>query len=78
MELESGRPRTSIIALTASALEDDVRRAMEAGCEMHISKPVKKTTLLDAIAKTTASQSVASSAVKAAAALIQPAVDFQN
>jgi len=43
--------RTPIIALTASALEADVRRAIEVGCDMHVSKPVKKSTLLRAIAK---------------------------
>ena len=42
--------RTPIIALTASALDDAVRRAREAGCDMHVSKPVKKATLLEAIA----------------------------
>ena len=42
--------RTPIIALTASALDDAVRRAKDAGCDMHVSKPVKKTTLLEAIA----------------------------
>src|ERR1019366_3473509 len=41
--------RTPILALTASALEEDVRRAKQAGCDMHVSKPVKKSTLLDAI-----------------------------
>ncbi len=50
-ELERGSARTPIIALTASALEEDVRRAKEAGCDMHVSKPVKKLTLLDAIAR---------------------------
>ena len=48
-EHEHGRAHTPIIALTASALEEDVRRAKEAGCDMHVSKPVKKSTLLDAI-----------------------------
>jgi CheY-like chemotaxis protein len=43
------RVPTPIIALTASALVDDVRRAKEAGCDMHVSKPVKKSTLLSAI-----------------------------
>jgi CheY-like chemotaxis protein len=37
------------IALTASALEIDVRRALEVGCDLHVSKPVKKSTLLRAI-----------------------------
>ncbi len=48
-ELEKGSRRTRIIALTASALEEDVRRAQQAGCDMHVSKPIKKSTLLDSI-----------------------------
>jgi PAS domain S-box-containing protein len=48
-ESEKGQPRTPIIALTASALDEDVRRAKEAGCDMHVSKPVKKSTLLESI-----------------------------
>jgi CheY-like chemotaxis protein len=48
-ELETGARRTPIIALTASALEEDVRRAKQAGCDMHVSKPIKKSTLLDSI-----------------------------
>ena len=49
-EAENERGRTPIIALTASALEGDVRRAIQVGCDMHVSKPVKKSTLLKAIA----------------------------
>jgi PAS domain S-box-containing protein len=49
-EKDHHHKRTPIIALTASALDDAVRRAKEAGCDMHVSKPVKKATLLDAIA----------------------------
>ncbi|MFZ0680619.1 PAS domain S-box protein [Candidatus Binatus sp.] len=49
-ETANHRSRTPIIALTASALEGDVRRAIEVGCDMHVSKPVKKSTLLKAIA----------------------------
>ncbi len=52
-ELEQGARRTPIIALTASALEEDVRRAKRAGCDMHVSKPIKKSTLLDSIARAT-------------------------
>jgi PAS domain S-box-containing protein len=43
--------RTPVIALTASALESDVQRSREAGCDLHVSKPVKKSTLLGAIAQ---------------------------
>jgi PAS domain S-box-containing protein len=49
-ETANHRERTPIIALTASALEADVRRAIEVGCDLHVSKPVKKSTLLRAIA----------------------------
>jgi len=38
-----------IIALTAYALNSDVTRCVEAGCDSHIAKPVKKDTLLKAI-----------------------------
>jgi len=49
-ETANGRRRTPIIALTAAALETDVRHAVEVGCDLHVSKPVKKSTLLRAIA----------------------------
>ncbi len=38
-----------IIALTASALKEDVQRSLEAGCDLHVAKPVRKATLLAAI-----------------------------
>ncbi len=77
-ELDSGRPRTPIIALTASALEEDVRRAREAGCEMHISKPVKKVTLLDAVVRATEAATLAPAMAKPEASSIQPVADFQT
>ncbi|HVA80088.1 MAG TPA: PAS domain S-box protein [Candidatus Binataceae bacterium] len=42
-------PRTPVIALTASALVEDVRRCLAAGCDLHVAKPVKRTTLVSAI-----------------------------
>jgi CheY-like chemotaxis protein len=48
-EQEHDAARTPIIALTASAFEEAVREAREAGCDVHLSKPVKKQTLLRAI-----------------------------
>ncbi|HVA41747.1 MAG TPA: ATP-binding protein [Candidatus Binataceae bacterium] len=52
-EWESGRPaaNTPIIALTASALSEDVARCMAAGCDLHVSKPVSRATLFAAIAQ---------------------------
>ena len=49
-ETANKRRRTPIIALTASVLESDVRRTRQAGCDLHVSKPVRKSTLLQAIA----------------------------
>ncbi|MGH7815416.1 MAG: response regulator [Candidatus Binataceae bacterium] len=48
-EREAGRERTPVVALTASALDEAVRKALDAGCDAHIAKPVKKTALLTAI-----------------------------
>ena len=50
-ESEHGLSPTPIIAITASALEDDVIRSLAAGCDEHVSKPVKKPVLLAAIRK---------------------------
>ena len=57
-EKERGLSRTPILALTASALDEDVRRTLEAGVDMHVSKPIKKTVLVAAIKKSTQSASV--------------------
>ena len=48
-EAENHKPRTQIIALTASALQDDVARCLEAGCDSHLSKPLKRETLLETV-----------------------------
>jgi PAS domain S-box-containing protein len=48
-ESEHGRVPTPIIALTAYALEEDIRRALSAGCNLHISKPIIKRALLDCL-----------------------------
>ena len=46
---------TPVLALTASTLDDDIARASDAGCDRHISKPVRKAALLAAINETLAS-----------------------
>ena len=48
-EQAEGHARTPVVALTASAMAEDVQRALEAGCDAHVAKPVKKATLLEAI-----------------------------
>jgi CheY-like chemotaxis protein len=73
LEAEHGRRPLPIIALTASALDEDVARALAAGCNLHISKPVKKRVLLDTI-RTAAFISVTAQppAPLAAAAALSP------
>nr|CRH06086.1 Sensor protein [Candidatus Magnetococcus massalia] len=48
-EQERGRPRLPIVALTAHALEGEADRSTEAGCDMYLSKPIKKRRLLEVI-----------------------------
>ena len=48
-ETAQGRKPVPIVALTAAAFEEDIARSMEAGCNAHISKPVKKRVILKAI-----------------------------
>jgi CheY-like chemotaxis protein len=52
-EQETHRSATPIIALTAYALNDEVQRALEAGCTAYLTKPIKKVTLMKAIAEHT-------------------------
>jgi CheY-like chemotaxis protein len=46
-ERQEGVSRTPIIALTALALKEEATRIFEAGCNAHMTKPIKKSTLLD-------------------------------
>ncbi|HQG99654.1 MAG TPA: CHASE domain-containing protein [Smithellaceae bacterium] len=48
-EEEQGRDRTPVIALTAYALKEDAAKSEAAGCDTHLTKPIKKAVLLEAI-----------------------------
>ena len=48
-EQQNHLARTPIIALTASALPETVHECIEAGCDSHVSKPVSRAMLFDAI-----------------------------
>ena len=50
-EREHDAPHTNIVALTASALDDQEARTRESGCDAHVAKPVKKATLLATISR---------------------------
>ncbi|HTY56803.1 MAG TPA: response regulator, partial [Candidatus Binataceae bacterium] len=45
--------RTPIVALTAHALKEDAAKSLEAGCDAHVTKPIRKRKLLEAIAEAT-------------------------
>ena len=51
-QIESGKPgpRLPVIALTAFARPEDQRKTMDAGFDLHLSKPLKPHLLLEAIA----------------------------
>jgi CheY-like chemotaxis protein len=48
-EESHGIERTPIIAFTASSFDEDVRRALDSGADLHVAKPVKKEILAEAI-----------------------------
>jgi len=50
-EREAGRSPTPILALTAHAFQESVNRSLEAGFTAHLTKPIRRATLLQAIGK---------------------------
>jgi CheY-like chemotaxis protein len=53
-EQEQHQPPTMIVALTANALPEEIQQSLEAGCNGHLSKPIKKAALLATLADYTA------------------------
>ena len=51
IENATGRRHVPILALTASVVAEALSKALDAGCDAHIAKPVNKATLLAAIDK---------------------------
>ncbi len=43
--------KSSIIALTGQALRDDAEKSLKAGCDSHLTKPVRKESLIEEIQK---------------------------
>ncbi len=48
-EREQQRAPTPIVSLTANAFQEDVEKSLAAGCTAHLTKPIKKKALLEAI-----------------------------
>jgi CheY-like chemotaxis protein len=55
-ERENNSRHTPIIALTASTFDETVRKAIDAGCDSHLGKPLKRSTLLRVIRETAPSR----------------------
>jgi signal transduction histidine kinase/ligand-binding sensor domain-containing protein/DNA-binding NarL/FixJ family response regulator len=49
-EAAEGRPRTPILALTAHAFAEDIERSLAAGCDAHVTKPIRKSVLFEILA----------------------------
>ena len=50
-EQEQQRLPTPIVSLTANVFRDEIEKSLAAGCTAHLTKPIKKKTLLEAIAE---------------------------
>ena len=48
-EKTSNSPPVPIIALTAQALKEDLKKTIDAGCDFHLTKPIRKAQLITAI-----------------------------
>jgi len=49
LETETALQPVPIIALTAHAIREEIDKCMAAGCNHHLSKPIKKSVLIDTI-----------------------------
>jgi signal transduction histidine kinase/DNA-binding response OmpR family regulator len=66
LELETGRPRTPVLALTANAISGDRERCLAAGMDEHIAKPFTRVRLLAVLAHWTQGGAAAAVAMHAA------------
>lgn len=48
-ERQQDLPKTQIIALTALSLKEEGEKILEAGCDAHMTKPIKRQTLLEVL-----------------------------
>ena len=58
-EKQNSVAETPVVALTAYALKEDTQKSLDAGCNAHLTKPIKKAKLLDALAEFSRNKSMA-------------------
>lgn len=49
LEIRKGMPPARIFACTANAFQEDIKKSLEAGCDLHLSKPIRKDVLIKSI-----------------------------
>lgn len=52
-EKETGAEPTPVLALTAHVFQEDIEKSLDAGCNAHLTKPIRKEALLSAIVEQT-------------------------
>lgn len=52
-EQKNSKPPVPIIAVSANAMSEDVQKSLDVGCTEHLTKPIKKTALLEMIQRHT-------------------------
>lgn len=57
-ERDQALPRTPIVAMTAHALSEDAELCLQAGADVHLPKPVKKSALFDCIHELTKKKNI--------------------
>ncbi len=62
-EKQNSVAETPVVALTAYALKEDTQKSLDAGCNAHLTKPIKKAILLGALAEFSQNKSMADPAL---------------
>lgn len=78
MERDRGLARTAIISLTANAMSEDIKRSLDAGSDLHISKPIRPADLVKAIADLVTRVSVDEPILLSAASTVQLNEDLRS
>ncbi|MDZ4797354.1 MAG: response regulator [Bryobacteraceae bacterium] len=74
-ERDLGAQRTPILALTAHAMKEDVRKSADAGCDGHVVKPLSKETLFQVLSNWVAREDVSETSAAAVGSIgVDPAL----